>query len=80
VRLREEANQMARDREREPETRETEDFPRWKMPIVRNRDGGDNSVCPDEGIQSGMMKRTARETGYFIRVGGRDTLHGDDRE
>jgi hypothetical protein len=61
---------MAKGRPREPEPRDTEDFPRWKTPIVKNSAGGDNLTDPDNEIQSGLMYRTARETGYYIRVGG----------
>ena len=43
-----------------------EGFPRYEFPIVKNRDGQDNSIDPDFEIYSGLMKRTARETGHFI--------------
>lgn len=61
---------MAKGRPREPELRDTEDFPRWKYPIVKNEAGGDNVTDPDREIQSGMLYRTARETGHYVRVGG----------
>lgn len=38
---------------------------RVRMPIHRNRDGGDIAVDPDQSIYSGMRKRNARETGVW---------------
>lgn len=61
---------MAKDRPQEPELRETENFRRWKYPIVKNSSGADNMTDPEGEIQSGMLYRTARETGHYIRVGG----------
>ena len=43
-----------------------EDFKRYEFPIVANPDGQDNSVEPFGEIYSGLLKRTARETGHFI--------------
>ncbi len=42
-----------------------ETFPRYEFPIVENPEGQDNSVEPYLEIYSGMLKRTARETGHF---------------
>jgi hypothetical protein len=42
-----------------------EEFKRYEFPIVENPDGQDNSVEPFGEIYSGMLKRTARETGHF---------------
>lgn len=36
------------------------------VPIHRNKAGQDASIDPDDSIYSGMLKRTARQTGRFV--------------
>jgi hypothetical protein len=69
---------MARGKKSDgPTYKDAEEFPRMKYPIVYNPDegGGDASVDPVRGdIQSGMLKRTARETGRFVHLRNKPSI------
>jgi hypothetical protein len=43
---------------------------RVRIPIFRNREGGDASIDPDYSIYSGLRKRNARFSGKFCDVKG----------
>lgn len=59
-------------RPRGPILKDEQDYPRMKYVIKKNSEGIDNAVDPENSIYSGMLKRTAIESGDFINMGERN--------
>lgn len=59
---------MARNQQRDEGSFPSGNGGRVRMPIHRNKEGGDAAIDPDQSIYSGMTKRNARESGYFTNA------------